>query len=315
MDFMTLAATAIGSDHIDTATNGQDAYSVKRSDTFLVMAVADGCGSKKRSEVGSNLFVHLCTSYFAQAIRRGQNISDRRVHRHVRDRLVADMMDLGNKMAGDEPAAEYIRDHFLFTLLVTIVVNGKLYILRIGDGQYGVNGETVTLHPTAGNKPIYLAYAILGSVLTDDDPNLLDFEIVAEHDVQDVNTAWIGSDGTEEMLDAIGVDVNGRPIEGPDDMLANEHYHDPEHPTRVADRLNEIVVKGFGTDDVTFAGVIFNHPEPETKPETVVDTDTEEDEAPGKADTGETPVEVEDGGPGEEPDAADETIRTEERDS
>lgn len=315
MDLKTLAATAIGSDHTDTATNGQDAYSVKRSDTFLVMAVADGCGSKKRSEVGANVFVHLCTSYFAQAIRRGQNISDRRVHRHVRDRLVADMMDLGNKMAGDEPAAEYIRDHFLFTLLVAIVVNGKLYILRIGDGQYGVNGETTTLHPTAGNKPIYLAYAILGSVLTDDDPSLLDFEIVAEHDVEDVNTAWIGSDGTEEMLDAIGTAVNGRPIEGPDDMLANEHYHDPERTTRVADRLNEIVAAGFGSDDVTFAGVIFNHSDPETETETVVDTDAEEDEDEGKAVTGEAPDTTDGDGSDEEPDATDDTTETEERDS
>lgn len=278
--FKVLSGGANGTDHIDTGTNGQDARSVKQSSGSLVVAVADGCSSKPHSGVGAEFFAHLCTTYFAQAIRRGQDITDIRVRRHVRDRLTAKMTDLANDMAGDETVAEVLADYFLFTLLVAIVANGKLYILRIGDGVYGVNGKITKLQPTAGNKPIYLAYAILGSRMTDKDPDALDFEIVEVHDIRDVDTFWIGTDGIEEMLKATGKVAGDSKIEAPEALLTDPRYHDK--PNLLSERLVEISAAGFGNDDLSFVGAQVIH-ESAPAPTTPDETAGEEVAEPGKA--------------------------------
>lgn len=255
MKYRVLGGSAIGGSHLNTATNGQDAFSVRQSPDSLVIAVADGCGSHPHSGVGAQLMVHICTNYFAQAVRRGQDLTDIRVRRNIRKRLSGRINELANEMAGDDAAAPVINEHFLFTLIVMVMTETLTYFMRIGDGMYGYNDKTVELEPTKGNRPVYLAYDITSSPMTDAEPALLEFELLETVPTAEITTFWIGTDGMQEIFDAAsrGVKVGGMPVETAVQIIGNPEYHDG--PTNaLSARLAGLVDYGSASDDVTFVG-------------------------------------------------------------
>ena len=254
MKTRVMSGTAIGGSHLNTRTNGQDALSVRQSASSLIIAVADGCSSQPHSGVGASIFAPICTAYFQQALRRGLDLKDPRVRRNIRKRLTSHMQVLADQMAGDSPAAPIINQHFQFTLVVMVMTEESTYFLRIGDGMYGYNGQVHVLKPTTGNKPIYLAYDLTGSPMTDAVPALLDFEIVATVPTSEITEFWIGTDGMAEVLEAAaaGRKVTGSEIENASEMLHNPEYYDD--PAALTLRLGNIVEDGYGSDDVTFIG-------------------------------------------------------------
>lgn len=250
MDFLLLSGSANGANHIEAATNGHDALSVRHTNDSIVAVVADGCSSQPHSEVGAKIVAPMVTNYVAQVLRKGLSLSDPRVRRNIRDRILSRIMVLADEMAGDDPTAPVLNAHFQFTILGVAMTPTDTFFFRIGgDGMYGVNNETHVVYPEKGNRPAYLVYALTGSPMTDADPTLTDFQILHTLPTSDVKTFWIGTDGTGEMLAAVNKTVNREPVVSVEGLLETDRYYDK--PALLSRRLQQLVAADVIGDDIT----------------------------------------------------------------
>ncbi|MFC9848861.1 PP2C family serine/threonine-protein phosphatase [Streptomyces sp. NPDC060223] len=106
----------------------QDACASKVSGRTAVLAVADGAGSRPRSEEGSRLAVELAVEHFA---RRADAASDRQPGEAVHE-LLEDAFHEVSKMFLDTTGADAA--DFATTLTVVVLAPGWLGHLTVGDG-------------------------------------------------------------------------------------------------------------------------------------------------------------------------------------
>lgn len=296
--------SAMGGSHVDSAKNGQDAYSIRQTPEYLVVATADGCGSLPHSEVGAKIVVHMATSFVMEILRKGLDLENPLVQRHLKNRLLAQIQTLADAMAGDKLVTEIFSDFFNFTLLLMVMTEKKTIFLAIGDGVWGLNGVTTVIDPTVGNKPPYIVYNLSGSDITNRNPELLDFQVLEIVPTKNVKSFWIGTDGVKEMLNAVGKRVLGAPIVGVSGLLADPYYYDyvpGKANTPLARRLMELTADHIGDDVTLVAGELLwpLPPAPETdEPAEEEATDTEEpdntSDEPGKSEADDSSATSED---------------------
>jgi len=246
-DVVLVRGSANGGDHLETATNGQDALSVRRSPESIVIAVADGCSSQPHSEVGAQIIVHMLTNFVEQAMRKRLPLRQPRVWKHICDKLLSRMQMIADDMAGDDQVLTYLNHFFQFTLVGMAMGPEDTVFFWRGDGNYSYNGKVFTIKPKAGNKPPYLVYNLTGAETTEADSPLLDFQI-AIVPTSEIKTFWVGTDGTNELLAAIGKVVNGMTATQIEDLSRDPRYRD--NHSLLTRHLRMMVAGGLVRDDV-----------------------------------------------------------------
>jgi hypothetical protein len=161
--FAVSRAVAQGRDHHRLHRDGQDGAAITASALGLGLAVTDGCGSARQSEVGARLGAawlaenapaHLASSPTADegalAIERG---------------LVAFLGAVAAGISDDPRRREaLILDLLLFSFVCGVVTDERVVVVGRGDGLVVHDGVAHVLEPGPGNAPSYVAYELSESL-------------------------------------------------------------------------------------------------------------------------------------------------------
>ena len=235
-NFNFAAGSIAGTEHVRPDQpgfkNNQDAYSLRTDDNLIVGVVCDGCGSGGHSEFGAR----FASRFIANKLHRW--ISDNLTHEEERDfptphidlieqkiatvkeTLLGQIGNLAIEMSTGGPSNHpaiiaQIVDSLLFTVVGFVMTKEHTVIFGMGDGVYAVNDEITILEPEQGNAPVYLAYALTGSPITDEKPHLLNFQIHKSFPTSDVKSLLIGTDGCADLIKrADDLTPQGDPVGG-----------------------------------------------------------------------------------------------------
>jgi hypothetical protein len=124
-----ISASVIGSSHITQKLPCQDAHStLTLEDGTLIVAVADGAGSAKRSEEGAQLAVHTSVQYLAERLRTAQ-VETPEECESLLEAALKNTREALEKLAPGETFKEVAT-----TLLLTVVTDRWLSTIQVGDG-------------------------------------------------------------------------------------------------------------------------------------------------------------------------------------
>ena len=202
-----------GRDHRETNKNNHDATHWYDVPEFSVNVVCDGCGSGRHSEVGAAIGARLVVNAIVDGMKRSFGPAGPRNHldgypfwERVRQDVLAEMRVLINRMGGS--FSETVKDYFLFTVVGAVLSPAGATFFSLGDGIVIVNGEATRLGPFPGNKPPYLAYALVDNSAID--PAEVRFTIVSHHEIGKVYSFLIGTDGVDDLIGAAALKVPGK---------------------------------------------------------------------------------------------------------
>jgi hypothetical protein len=225
-DFEFAAGSVIGREHRDVTKNCQDGFTVVQEDLCSVAIVADGCGSGAHSEVGAQLGVRLLATSICNEVRQrhSADLNWQRIRMDVQSQLSV----LARSMGGDY--RETVESHFLFTVVGALLAYDTAVFFAIGDGVIMVNNEDIPgLGPFPGDKPPYLGYGLLpGNVdIAQDD---LEFKILAQYLLDDVEHFLLGSDGVRDLTRVSQECMPGlsKQVGGVDQFWTEDRYFDNE---------------------------------------------------------------------------------------
>jgi len=145
----------------------------------------------------------------------------------------------------------------------------KTYIFSLGDGMYVLNGEINELGPFHKNAPPYMMYALTGSSLFDESPELLKIQINEEIATCDVQTLLLGTDGIMDLLNIENECIPGQSnLVGPLNQFWDEDkfFRNPDMIRRRLAMINKETVAGnkitpgLLPDDTTC--IVVRQPEP-----------------------------------------------------
>jgi serine/threonine protein phosphatase PrpC len=124
-----LAASVMGTSHISQGRPCQDANAtVVTDDGSLIVAVADGAGSAKRAEEGSQCVVQCATKYLREKLADSKPQSIEQCEELIREAFRRARSGLEEIAPGEN------LDDVATTLLLTVVTDGWLSTIQIGDG-------------------------------------------------------------------------------------------------------------------------------------------------------------------------------------
>ncbi len=216
LSFEVAGGSVPGSDHTMPGqpgwTNNQDAYTWIQNDRYLLAVVADGCSSGDDSEVGAKLGSKLFISYLSRCLDNFVSLSVPCVIdalEWAKSFAARDIKQLVETIAGEEPKgfAEVLLNHFLFTLMGTVVNEENTVVFSLGDGVYAVNGDVQTIPPYPNNAPPYLGFCALPEGVYKGN---LDMVIRASLPTKDVEHVLIGSDGVSDLIAAAAMPLPGK---------------------------------------------------------------------------------------------------------
>lgn len=229
------AGTTAGKEHRLTNRNNQDALAVVSLPNVTVATICDGCGSEQYSEVGARIGAIILTHELATSLNTTLAEADPE-GRHVKRALERATLSLLSQICllAKNMGASFslqMKNHFLFTVVGTIITPELTTIFSLGDGLFGVNGVIEKLGPFPGNYPPYLGYEL---VRGDDQPHFA-LQINRVIPTEDVQSLIIGSDGVFDLLDNAGRKLPGmNEILGPIDQFWSEdrYFTNPDNLRR-----------------------------------------------------------------------------------
>jgi hypothetical protein len=122
-----------GYSHLMEGSPCQDAYRQATVGTSVVLAVADGAGSRPRSAEGAALLVTLTTDMLTGMLKAPGGPADGRLLRarlgQAYDRIREQFLQKATLLAGEGRAGE-----FAATLIGAVVCDGMIGIIQVGDG-------------------------------------------------------------------------------------------------------------------------------------------------------------------------------------
>lgn len=146
------AGSIIGREHVRLRKNNQDASSFSRENGALIAVVADGCSSERASEVGARLGAEWIAANGHRILRGLRGARPEIIAEAIARALVRYLASVVSELP---PSA--LADLLLFTLLVAVVEEERVFIFGVGDGAFAINGELHRMHFAA---PPYLAYRL-----------------------------------------------------------------------------------------------------------------------------------------------------------
>jgi len=191
-----------GTDHTKPGqpgwTNNHDAFTWRNLPKGGVVAVvSDGCGSGKHSEVGSALGANLFAQIIADEMAKGGNIHLLSWPR-IQQLVVSHLSVMARAMGGS--LSQTVNEYYLFTVVGAIVTPEDYYIFSLGDGVYIVNGKVNELGPFPNNSPPYLMYNLVGSSLSDNQPDLLNIRVEVVGNTDELKWLLLGTDGVNDLI-------------------------------------------------------------------------------------------------------------------
>ncbi len=213
-------ASILGRHHREIGKNNQDAFYVLEDENLVIGLVADGCGSTVHSEVGSNLAVRIIANLIKKHIYQIKQTND--LLEKVRLDFLVELHILVNQIGTS--VSKTINDFFLFTLVGFILDAKELIVFSLGDGVVVVNDDIKKIGPFPQNEPPYLAYALTGSTLENQNEDFLRFQILNRLDFCDFEQVVIGSDGLNDLIFKQGENIPGKKITVPSflDFIKNK---------------------------------------------------------------------------------------------
>lgn len=197
--FQIAQASVTGMDHVlpgmPVWKNNQDAVYSYSDSSITIGIVADGCGSKKSSEIGAYIGSRLLgerIKFFANRILAQGGVEFDR-WQEVRSHVLGHIAVLSSQL-GDSPT-ETIDSSFLFSILGFLIMGERTYIFSCGDGSYAINGAVTKIGPFPNNAPPYLSYGI-----ADENDARSHFEI-QEIKTQEVISLCVMTDGVDHFPD------------------------------------------------------------------------------------------------------------------
>ncbi len=241
-EFEIAGGSIVGTDHVGPpqlllGKNNQDAYAIVDQPTYKIGIVCDGCGSGSHSEAGSQLgAIQIATALDNCLVRQGFGSLSfeqaegsvammlERVRQDVLAHLRIQALTMGSSLS------KTVNEYFLFTAVGAVLTQGWTAIFTHGDGVFRLNGEEVFIPPEEGNQPLYMAYALTGSSLTDTRPELLQFRIHRLIKTWNVNDIVIGSDGAADFASIANKIVPGKqePAGDLSQFLADKYFAIPD---------------------------------------------------------------------------------------
>ncbi|MFC1638250.1 protein phosphatase 2C domain-containing protein, partial [Patescibacteria group bacterium] len=195
------SATTAGNHHKSPnnpgAINNQDAVEEIIVDGEVVGAViCDGCGSKPHSEIGSRFGAVTIANFLSEKLNQSIPIDWNDLTGTVAMGIAQKAMDY-NRV--HEEVEETIRDNFLFTIMIAVIVDGKLLIASCGDGVYRIDDDIYEIESPIENAPTYLAFKLIKSKY---DPSEIQIQLNEEIDLNSLSKGVvIGSDGASELIE------------------------------------------------------------------------------------------------------------------
>jgi len=208
--FQVAAGSVAGRDHTQVGKNNHDAYCFAMHDNIMAGIVCDGCSSGKHSEVGAKLIARLMLRQIVANQEKFSGNEDAIIcmMQRVKNSALMYIQLLAEGMGMSFSQA--INDYFLFTLVGTITFPNTSLIFSLGDGVFANNDELTTVGPFPGNAPPYLAYNLLDTELSRQNPELLDFNIHVVQPTDMVESIMIGSDGVCDFIGAAEQNMPGK---------------------------------------------------------------------------------------------------------
>ena len=215
--FEYVSASVIGRDHVLSGKglrttlvsgNNQDAtFGRLASQRYIIGIIADGCGQGLHSEVGAKLgSVYMTERISAYLDTHRMDMFTDPSMRYSAERFLEtirlDMVAFAHQHAVTchSPMWAFENYHRYSFLGVLVTFNGAM-IFAIGDGVYAINGDVHSIS-FPDNKPPYFTYANTGSPVTNNNPELLKFQILERKPLDEVETLLIASDGLDWLITA-----------------------------------------------------------------------------------------------------------------
>jgi serine/threonine protein phosphatase PrpC len=203
-NFEIAGGSVLGKNHLQVGKNNQDAYDWLVEEDLIIALVADGCGSKKSSEVGAKIGVKLITEALKKNILDVQiclldnnDLKLELIFKKIQQDVLAQIRILANNMGGN--FYDTVLEYFLFTIVGVIIIKEKTVIFSFGDGMIFLNGNKLKIGPFENNAPPYLAYGLFDQTLIQINPNLLKFQVITTILTNNINSLIIGTDGLEDF--------------------------------------------------------------------------------------------------------------------
>ncbi len=176
----------------------QDAVRVYERNGVLIAVVCDGCGSRKKSHVGSQIAVDMIPEIIADSLAVNGDIDWQQITDGIKQGLwnAACALSLSSDAA---KVAVTLNETFLFTIVLFISTPEKTVIATFGDAVYALNGSVKVVEPHGDNFPAYLTYLLLD---TDWPSELLRFVVQESVPTDSVESAFIGTDGLSHLIKA-----------------------------------------------------------------------------------------------------------------
>jgi len=157
--FAISRAVAQGRDHRRLHRDGQDGAAVAVSQVGLGLAVTDGCGSARHSEVGARLGAAWLAEN-APAYLAGSRTGEEGALTLERG-LVTYLGAIATGITTDpRRRAGIVHDLLLFSFVCAVVTDERVVVVGRGDGLVVHDGTLHVLDPGPGNSPSYVAYEL-----------------------------------------------------------------------------------------------------------------------------------------------------------
>lgn len=250
--FVVAWGSVSGRHHRRLQRDNQDGVAVAATPQRVVIAVADGCSAGRHSEVGARLCARWLCAWLPRYAPRAGALADVEQLAAVGAGLQAFLRGWALALCPD-PAAlpAVVQDFCLTTVLAAILDDDHLAIIGAGDGAFSVNGQLTVLEPGPGNRPAYLAYAMLERDQLARDaprPRLALHRILA---TTDVDSVLLATDGLLELRERPQQPLrDGSLVGGPEQFERQPRF--VHNPSLVQKRLTQLAaVEGLLEDDTT----------------------------------------------------------------
>lgn len=201
LPFEVAYGTVVGGDHIGLGKNNQDGFHIIKEDDLIIGVICDGCGSDNspHSEVGAKVGARIIANEVYQLINESDAAS--LIVEAVRKRVIHKLEIIARYMgetkteSGRLSRSETIKQYFLFTSLVFVMIPKRTIVFGIGDGYNAINGSVNYIEPNEGNEPTYLSYGLVNTSHED-----VKFKIFCNCHTDEVSTILIGTDGLGDIV-------------------------------------------------------------------------------------------------------------------
>jgi hypothetical protein len=230
--FAIAGGSVTGRHHLRLDRPNQDAWAVVRTPDVIALAVCDGCGSGRRSEVGAVIGARLWARALAGQAAAGADVADPAVWADARAGIATTLRGLMTALGDDA-----LVDHGLFTSLVAVVTPVTTALYALGDGVVAVDDDVRVLGPF--DAPPYLGYDLVAPPAP---PTLFVTTPTAT-----VSSLCLASDGAGELAgDELADLCSAAAVRNPDGMrrrLAVLHRGADRRGARLADDTTVVAVR------------------------------------------------------------------------